>query len=70
MGCTMAQHERGHQLLQEVPSIRFRAAKPNEHDPVLEARTLVAQRIAVDVHDRVLQLQKRGVLPSTGVAAW
>jgi len=51
---------------QEFPAIRFRAAKPNAAEPLLEARSLVAQRVAIEIHDHVLALQKSGVLPATG----
>lgn len=52
--------------LQEFPAIRFRAAKPSGDDPVLEARALAAQRVAIDIHDRLLALQKAGIVSHTG----
>lgn len=51
--------------LKEFPAIRFRAAAPpgEEFPPGLESRLLVAQRIAVETHDRLMQLQRQGALP-------
>lgn len=53
-------------MSQEFPAIRFRAAKPSGDDPVLEARALVAQRVAIHIHDRLLALQNAGLVPHTG----
>ena len=55
--------------MQEFPAIRFRAAKPTGDDPVLEARALVAQRVAMEIHDRLIALQKAGVTSSEGDAS-
>lgn len=48
--------------LKEMPAIRFRAAAPpgEEFPPGLESRLLVAQRIAVELHERLAGLQVRG----------
>ena len=54
--------------MQEFPAIRFRAAKPTGDDPVLEARALVAQRVAIEIHDRLIALQKAGVVSDAGDA--
>jgi hypothetical protein len=51
--------------MQEFPAIRFRAAKPTGDDPALEARALVAQRVAIEIHDRLIALQKAGVVSDT-----
>lgn len=50
-------------LLQEFPAIRFRAAAPpgEEFPPGLESRLLVAQRIAVELHEKLLSAQRSGV---------
>ena len=47
---------------QEFPAIRFRAAAPpgEEFPPGLESRLLVAQRIAVELHERLLAVQRAG----------
>ena len=55
--------------MQEFPAIRFRAAKPTGDDPVLEARALAAQRVAVEINDRLLALQKAGIASTAGEAA-
>ena len=57
------------QAVQEFPAIRFRAAKPTGDDPVLEARALVAQRVAIEIHDRLIALQKAGVVSDAGDAS-
>ncbi|GAB4816148.1 hypothetical protein N2152v2_003194 [Parachlorella kessleri] len=51
--------------LKEFPAIRFRAAAPpgEEFPPGLESRLLVAQRIAVELHERLLAVQRAGQLP-------
>ncbi|KAI3423806.1 hypothetical protein D9Q98_009643 [Chlorella vulgaris] len=51
--------------LREMPAIRFRAATPpgEEFPPGLESRLLVAQRIAVELHERLAALQRAGQLP-------
>ena len=50
---------------QEFPNIRFRAAKPGEDaSSGLEARSLVAQRVAVDLNERLSLLQRNGQLPA------
>lgn len=51
--------------LREMPAIRFRAAAPpgEEFPPGLESRLLVAQRIAVELHERLAALQRSGQLP-------
>eukprot|EP00884_Botryococcus_braunii_P006265 jgi/Botrbrau1/1563/Bobra.0107s0050.1 len=53
--------------LKEFPAIRFRAAKPPGDDAGagLESRQLVSQRIAVEVNDRLMPLQRAGVLPGS-----
>jgi hypothetical protein len=56
-------------LEQEFPAIRFRVAKPTGDDPVLEARALTAQRVAIEINDRLLALQEAGVASSTGESA-
>jgi len=51
--------------LQEFPTIRFRAAKPGEDASTgLEARSLVAQRVAVDLNERMSAMQRSGQLPA------
>jgi syntaxin-binding protein 1 len=51
--------------LKEFPTIRFRAAKPGEDHAVgLEARSLVAQRIAVELDERLAAMQRGGQLPA------
>ncbi len=51
--------------LQEFPTIRFRAAKPGEDASTgLEARSLVAQRVAVDLNERLSAMQRSGQLPA------
>lgn len=51
--------------LKEFPAIRFRAAAPpgEEFPPGLESRLLVAQRIAVELHEKLLSAQRSGCLP-------
>jgi hypothetical protein len=49
---------------QEFPSIRFRAAKPGEQGAT-DIQSLVAQRIAVNVDDRMSTLQRSGQVPNT-----
>ena len=52
--------------MQEFPNIRFRAAKPGEDaSSGLEARSLVAQRVAVDLNERLSLMQRNGQLPAT-----
>ena len=52
--------------MQEFPTIRFRAAKPGEDaSSGLEARSLVAQRVAVDLFERLSNLQRSGQLPAS-----
>ena len=48
--------------LQEFPSIRFRAAKPGENGAT-DIQSLVAQRIAVNVDERLAMLQRSGQVP-------
>ena len=50
--------------LQEFPSVRFRAAKPGEGG-VTDMQALVAQRIAVNVDERLGVLQRSGQVPSS-----
>lgn len=52
------------QCLQEYPSIRFRAAKPGE-DGMTEVQSLVSQRIAVSVEERMTALQRSGQVPTS-----
>lgn len=54
----------GGSSLQEFPSIRFRAAKPGEQGAT-DIQSLVAQRIAVNVDDRLSTLQDSGQVPNT-----
>ena len=53
--------------LQEMPAIRFRAAKPPDMDaddsPVLEARALVPQRLAIELDAQLQGMQAAGLLP-------
>ena len=51
--------------MKEFPTIRFRAALPpgEEHLPGLESRLLVAQRLAVELYESLLQLQGTGHIP-------
>jgi syntaxin-binding protein 1 len=56
-------------VVQEFPAIRFRAAKPNGDDLALAARALAAQRVAIEIHDRLIVLQKGGVASNAGDAA-
>lgn len=52
--------------LKEFPNIRFRAAKPGEDaSSGLEARSLVAQRVAVDLNERLSLMQRNGQLPAS-----
>ena len=52
---------------QEMPSIRFRTPKPPDMDadeaPVLEARSLVSQRIAAELDAILSGFQAAGLLP-------
>ena len=48
---------------QEFPSIRYRAAAAHQGSTVQQPQTLIAQRIAVQVHDRAMEMQKGGTLP-------
>lgn len=56
--------------LQEMPAIRFRAAKPPDMDaddsPVLEARALVSQRLAIELDAQLQGMQSSGLLPPGG----
>lgn len=50
--------------LKEMPAIRFRAAIPgDDFPPGLEIRLLVAQRVALELHERLLILQHAGLVP-------
>ena len=51
--------------MKEFPSIRYRAALPpgDEYPPGLESRLLLAQRLAVEVYDRCLAMQKTDQIP-------
>mmetsp|Transcript_17026 Transcript_17026/g.50813 ORF Transcript_17026/g.50813 Transcript_17026/m.50813 type:complete len:663 (-) Transcript_17026:822-2810(-) len=55
--------------MKEMPAIRFRAAKPPDMDdddaPTLEARALVAQRIAVELDAQLQGMQAAELLPQT-----
>ena len=53
-------------LLQEFPSIRFRASKPvgDEAGSGLETQALVSQRVALELDERLRQFQQAGQLPS------
>ena len=57
-------HSMGLITVQEFPSIRFRAAKPGENG-VTDMQSLVAQRIAVNVDERLAVLQRSGQVPSS-----
>jgi hypothetical protein len=50
-----------------MPAIRFRAAKPPDMDaddsPVLEARALVPQRLAIELDAHLQGMQSTGLLP-------
>lgn len=52
-----------------MPSIRFRSPKPpdidSEEAPVLEARSLVSQRLAVELDALLAGMQASGVLPQS-----
>lgn len=52
-----------------MPAIRFRAAKPPDMDdddaPTLEARALVAQRIAVELDAQLQGMQAAELLPQS-----
>ncbi|KAK2079353.1 hypothetical protein QBZ16_003044 [Prototheca wickerhamii] len=52
--------------LGEMPAIRFRAGLPPGDDfpPGLEIRLLVAQRVALELQERLAALQRAGVLPA------
>ncbi|KAK9819584.1 hypothetical protein WJX72_000024 [[Myrmecia] bisecta] len=49
--------------LKEFPAIRFRASKPPGEE-AMEQRSLVAQRIAVEVNERLMIMQRAGQLPA------
>lgn len=49
---------------QEFPSIRFRARPPGD-DATADGRLLAAQRLAVEVHERLAPLQRAGGLPAS-----
>lgn len=51
--------------LKEMPAIRFRAAAPpgEEFPPGLESRLLVAQRVAVELYERLTAMQRAGQVP-------
>jgi syntaxin-binding protein 1 len=53
--------------MKEMPAIRFRAAKPPDMDaddsPVLEARALVPQRLAIELDAQLQGMQAAGLLP-------
>jgi syntaxin-binding protein 1 len=51
--------------MKEFPSIRYRAALPpgEEYPPGLESRLLVAQRLAVELHERLGEAQRAGQVP-------
>ena len=51
--------------LREMPAIRFRAAAPpgEEFPAGLESRLLVAQRVAVELSERLAVLQRQGLVP-------
>lgn len=53
------------QTMKEYPSIRYRAALPpgDEYPTGLESRLLLCQRLAVEVYDRLMGLQKKGLIP-------
>ena len=51
------------QHVQESPTIRYRAVAPEQAKPALAAGALVAQRMAVRVHDQLLEMQKAGQMP-------
>lgn len=50
--------------MKEFPSIRFRARPPGD-DATADGRLLAAQRLAVEVHERLTPLQRAGGLPAT-----
>jgi hypothetical protein len=54
---------------QEYPSIRFRAAKPPDVNgtPVLDARSLVCQRIAVELDALLSNMKANAILPASAV---
>lgn len=54
-------------LLQEMPSIRFRASKPIGDDAGsgLETQALVSQRVALELNDRLQGFQQGGLLPAS-----
>lgn len=51
--------------LKEFPSIRYRAALPpgEEYPPGLDSRLLLAQRLAVTLHEILTQMQRAGAVP-------
>ena len=50
-----------------MPTIRFRSPKPpdadSDEDPILEARSLVSQRLAVELDAILSGMQAAGTLP-------
>ena len=51
--------------MQELPSVRFRAAKPPEDASAgLEGRALVAQKIAVELNERLSIMSRNQQLPT------
>ncbi len=54
---------------QECPLIRYRAVAPEHGTSALEPQALVAQRVAINVHDQLLQMQKAGQLPAGKLVA-
>ena len=63
--CALYMSSSSASALQEFPTIRFRAAKPGEDASTgLEARSLVAQRVAVDLNERLSAMQRSGQLPT------
>lgn len=51
--------------MKECPSIRYRAALPpgDEYPPGLESRLLASQRLALELNDRLLSLQRASLVP-------
>jgi syntaxin-binding protein 1 len=51
--------------MKECPSIRYRAALPpgDEYPPGLESRLLASQRLALELYDHLLSLQRAGLVP-------
>ena len=48
---------------QENPAIRYRAVAPEQGTSAQAVGALVAQRVAVKVHDQLLEMQKTGQMP-------